>query len=287
MFWSTSIFQAIMILVSFNVFKETYTPTILSRRAAQLRKSTGDERYYTEHERALADKSLVSILNQALSRPIRLLVFHPIIQINALMSAFEYGVLYIVLASFADLWTKQYGMSLEMSGLHYLAIAFGEIAGSQIGAPIMDGYYRRMKARSPGSDPEPEHRIPLTLPGTVIGALGLFFYGWVSQYRVHWILVDIAIFIACFGMQTRGIAMQAYVMDAYLGHTSSAMAATQFLRSLTAFLFPLFAPIMYQKLGYGWGNSTIAFTDLALALPASLALWYFGGTLRRKMRSTV
>jgi MFS family permease len=240
MFWSTSIFQAVMILVSFNVFKETYAPTILSRRAAELRKDTGDNRYYSEHERAMSTKSLTSILSQALSRPLRLLAFHPIIQLNAIISAFEYGVLYIVLASFAELWTK-----------HYLAIALGEVAGSQVGAPLMDAYYRRVKAQNQGGDPEPEHRLPLSLPGTVVGAVGLFVYGWVSEYRIHWAVVDIAIFIACFGMQTRGIAMQAYVMDAYQGHTSSAMAATQFLRSLTAFLFPLFAPIMYDKLGYG------------------------------------
>jgi MFS family permease len=287
MFWSTSIFQAVMILVSFNVFKETYAPTILSRRAAELRKDTGDNRYYSEHERAMSTKSLTSILSQALSRPLRLLAFHPIIQLNAIISAFEYGVLYIVLASFAELWTKQYKMTVEMSGLHYLAIALGEVAGSQVGAPLMDAYYRRVKAQNQGGDPEPEHRLPLSLPGTVVGAVGLFVYGWVSEYRIHWAVVDIAIFIACFGMQTRGIAMQAYVMDAYQGHTSSAMAATQFLRSLTAFLFPLFAPIMYDKLGYGWGNSAVAFVDLALALPASVALWYFGAALRRKMPSTM
>jgi hypothetical protein len=287
MFWSTSIFQAVMILVSFNVFQETYAPTVLSRRATQLRKDTGDTRYYAEHERVMKDKSIFFILNQALTRPLRLLILHPIIQINAIQSAFDYGVLYIVLASFADLWTKQYHMSVEMSGLHYIAIAFGEIAGSQVGAPIMDAYYRRTKRKHPEGDPEPEHRLPLTFPGVVVGALGLFFYGWVSEYRIHWAVVDVAIFIACFGMQTRGLAMQAYVMDAYLGHTSSAMAATQFLRSLTAFFFPLFAPFMYAKLGYGWGNSMIAFAYLALALPATLALWYFGGALRRKMPSTV
>lgn len=286
MFWSTSIFQAVMIMVSFNAFKETHALTILSRRAARMRKDTGDTRYYAEHERTMKDKSLFFILSQALTRPLRLLAFHPIIRINAVISAFDYGVLYIVLASFADLWTTQYNMSVEMSGLHYLAIAFGEIAGSQVGAPIMDAYYRRIKAHHPEDDPDPEHRMPLALPGAIIGAMGLVFYGWVSEYRVHWAVVDIAIFIACFGSQTRGLAMQAYVMDAYLGHTSSAMAATQFLRSLTAFLFPLFAPILYERLGYGWGNSTISFAYLALALPGTFALWCFGGALRRKMPST-
>lgn len=286
MFWSTSIFQAVMILVSFHVFHETYAPVILSRRAAELRKDTGNTRYYTAHEHATANKSLVSILSQALSRPLRLLAFHPIIQITSVLSAFDYGILYIVLASFAELWTKQYGLSVELSGLHYLAVALGEIAGSQLGAPVMDRYYRRMKARQADNDLAPEHRIPLTFPGAIIGPLGLFLYGWVAQYRVHWIAVDIGVFVTCFGMQIQGMAKQAYVMDAYMDHTSSAMAASQFLRSLTAFLFPLFTPIMYEKLGYGWGNSALAFTGLLIGLPALLSLWFLGARLRKNMPSS-
>lgn len=286
MFWSTSIFQAVMILVSFTAFHETYAPKILNRRAAKLRKETGDARYYTEHERAMAGKSVAFILHRALSRPLRLLMFHPIIQINAILAGFEYGILYIVLASFADLWVKQYHTSVELSGLHYLAIAFGEIAGSQIGAPLMDGYYRRVRARSPEGNPEPEHRIPLTIPGLLIAPIGLLLYGWAANFQVHWIVVDIGIFVACFGMQLQGIPMSAYVMDAYVEHTSSALAAQQFLRSMTAFLFPLFAPIMYEKMGYGWGNSAMALAGLVLAAPGSFILWYFGGTLRRRMFST-
>jgi hypothetical protein len=262
MFWSTSIFQVVMIAVSFTTFHETYAPTILSRRAAKLRKDSGDARYYTEFERVMAERSLTTVLHRALSRPARLLMFHPIIQINALIEAFNYGVLYIVLASFADLWVKQYGMSVELSGLHYFAIAFGE------------------------SDPEPEHRIPLTMPGLIIAPAGLLIYGWVAEYRVHWVAVDIGIIIACFGMQLRSIPMSAYVLDAYPEHIGSALAAKQFLRSLTAFLFPLFTPIMYEKMGYGWGNSTMALAAVVLGMPGSLALWYFGGVLRRRMPST-
>jgi MFS family permease len=286
MFWSTSAFQAVMIIASFSAFRETYGPTILSRRAAKLRKETGDARYYTEHEHASAGKSVWSILHQALSRPLRLLIFHPIIQIAGLSSALGYGILYIVLTSFADLWVKQYGMSVEMSGLHYIACALGEIVGSQLGGPILDRYYRRLATGLSDSHPTPEQRLPLTVPGSIIAPLGLLVYGWVSKYHVHWIVVDISIFVAMFGLQTRGIAMQAYVMDTYSEHTSSAMAATQFLRSLTAFLFPLFAPTMYEKMGYGWGNSAVAFALLVLSLSASLVLWTFGERLRKAMRSS-
>ncbi|KAH8722471.1 major facilitator superfamily domain-containing protein [Phaeosphaeriaceae sp. PMI808] len=286
MFWSTSIFQAVMITVSLGIFKETYAPTILSRRAAKMRNENCDPRFYTVYERATADKSVLSILSHALNRPLRLLIHDPIIQITGIMTAFYYGILYIVLASFAELWTKRYGFSIEMSGLHYIALSLGEVAGSQLGSPIMDRYYRRVRARQPDIDPKPEHRIPLTFPGAAIAPLGLFLYGWVAQYRLHWIVVDIGIFTAAFGMQIRDMAMQAYVMDTYEDHTSSAMAATQFLRSLTAFLFPLFAPTMYAKMGYGWGNSAMAFAGLVLGLPASIALWHFGERLRQRARSS-
>jgi MFS family permease len=287
MFYSTSAFQAVMIAVSFGAFRETYGPTILSRRAAALRKETGDTRYYTEHERALANKRIFSILHQALSRPLRLLILHPIIQIAGMTGALDYGILYIALVSFADLWVKQYGMSVEISGLHYIACSLGSLVGAQLGGPLMDRYYRRRSARQADGIALPEDRIPLTVPGGIIAPLGLLIYGWVAQYHAHWIVVDIGIFLALFGLQTRGIAMQAYVMDTYSEHTGSAMAATQFLRSLTAFLFPLFAPIMYEKMGYGWGNSAVALALLLLILAASRVLWMFGEKMRRAMRSSL
>lgn len=84
------------------------------------------------------------------------------------------------------------------------------------------------------------------------------------------------------GMQITGMPMTAYVMEAYPEYTSSAGAASQFVRSLTAFLFPLFAPRLYAVLGYGWGNSTIAFLGLGLGIPAPLVILFFGARLRGK-----
>ncbi|KAI0490454.1 major facilitator superfamily domain-containing protein [Xylaria cf. heliscus] len=286
MFWSTSIFQAVMIVVAFDVFKETFGPLILKRRAARLRKETGNEQYYTQFERQTRDQSLLRVASQALSRPLRLLAFHPLIQITAIVSAFSYGTLYIVLSSFANLWSSYYHQRLSISGLHYIACALGELVGSQVGGRIMDALYRRMKSRSSDGEHIPEFRMPMTVPGAIIGPIGLFIYGWTAQYKVHWIAVDIGIFINMFGSQLGGMALSAYVIDAYPEHTSSALAASQFLRSLTAFLFPLFAPSLYSALGYGWGNSTIAFVSLALALPSPFLIWRYGARLREKANST-
>ncbi|KAI0534929.1 major facilitator superfamily domain-containing protein [Xylaria digitata] len=260
MFWSTSIFQGVMIAVSFD------------------------------YERQTEGQSLLLVAARALSRPLRLLAFHPLIQITAIISAFSYGTLYndvvVVLSSFADLWSSYYHQPLSISGLHYIACALGELVGSQFGGRLMDALFRRMKSHSSDGEHIPEFRIPLTLPGAIIGPIGLFIYGWTAQYRIHWVAVDIGIFINMFGGQLAGMALSAYVIDAYPDHTSSAIAATQFLRSLTAFLFPLFAPSLYRALGYGWGNSTIAFVSLGLALLAPFVIWRYGAKLRARATST-
>jgi len=285
MFWSTSILQAVMVLVSFPLYLETHGPTILARRAKHRRLTMGNEEYYTEVERLEFGRSLSWILSRCLSRPIRLLLFHPIVQVQACLSAFNYGILYLMLSTISDLWIKQYHESISISGLHYISSCLGEIFGAEIGGPLLDVVYRKMKQRANGIA-VPEFRVPMMVPGAVLLPLGLFVYGWAAQKHTHWIVVDLGVFILSFGMQIGGQALQAYVIDSYLDHASSASAASQFLRSLTAFGFPLFAPKMYDALGYGWGNSTLGFVSIAIGIPAPLLVWIYGPRLRARAQSS-
>ena len=48
----------------------------------------------------------------------------------------------------------------------------------------------------------------------------------------------------------------------------TALAAATFMRSLAGFGFPLFAPTMYNALGYGKGNTILAAAAIALGCPA-------------------
>lgn len=286
MFWGTSIFQGIMSIVSSFAYHETYVPLILGQRASKLRRETGDSRYHSVYERLDSEHSAAKLIYQAMTRPMRLLAFHPIIQIASLISAFWYGTLYIVLSSFSTLWTTYYGEPVSISGLHYIACALGELVGAQAAGPAMDALYRYMVERSPDKKHRPEFRIPLSYPGGLLAPLGLFIYGWTAQYRVHWVAVDIGVFIFSAAGQVNGMPLQAYIIDAYPDHVSSALAASQFLRSLTAFLFPLFVPSMYSALGYGWGNSLLGFAGLFFGLPAPAILWYWGVRLRERAKSS-
>ncbi|KUJ15750.1 MFS multidrug transporter [Mollisia scopiformis] len=252
--------------------------TILHHKAKKLRKETGRE-YYTEWERE--NKSLSHLLAISLARPCRFLLTQPLIQLMSFFLAYNYGILYIVQSTFATLWITRYDQSVSVSGLHYLSIAIGCIVASVGGARVMDRVWKHLKARAEG-ETQPEYRVPLMLPGAIIIPIGLFWYGWSAQARSFWILPDIGIAIFSCGIIVSTQAMQAYVMESFIKHVASATAASQLLRSLAGFAFPLFAPKMYQSLGYGWGNSLLAFMFIGIGIPAPLVLWKYGAKLRAK-----
>lgn len=73
--------------------------------------------------------------------------------------------------------------------------------------------------------------------------------------------------------------MLAYLLDE-VEYAASANAAARMLSNICGFAFPIFAPQMYDKLGYGWGNSLLAFIFIALGVPTPLLLWIWGSKLR-------
>lgn len=64
------------------------------------------------------------------------------------------------------------------------------------------------------------------------------------------------------------------------------MAAAQFPKSLTAFLFPLFAPSMYRVLSYGWSNTMLSLGYLVISVPLTVLLWKYGAGLRQRAGSS-
>jgi hypothetical protein len=76
--------------------------------------------------------------------------------------------------------------------------------------------------------------------------------------------------------------MQTYIVDSYTTYAASGVAAAVVLRSLAGFGFPLFAPYLYEVLGYGWGNSLLGFLAIGIGIPAPFLFWFYGERLRAK-----
>ena len=125
-------------------------------------------------------------------------------------------------------------------------------------------------------------RVIRMVPGSILIPTGLFIYGWSAYYTVHWIAPNIGAAVFAAGTIIGFQCIQTYLIDAYTRYAASAIAAATVLRSLAGFGFPLFAPYMYNALGYGWGNSLIGFIAVGLGIPAPIFLWFFGKKLRGK-----
>ncbi|KAF3763330.1 MFS general substrate transporter [Cryphonectria parasitica EP155] len=140
-------------------------------------------------------------------------------------------------------------------------------------------YIRHLKSHNNG-EAQPEFRAPFMMLGVVLIPIGLFWYGWATEERVVWLVPDFGLSVFAYGIIISTQSMQAYLVDANPEHVASATAASQLLRNITAFAFPLFASRMYSSLGYGWGNSLLTFVWLGLGLPAPFLSWRYGAGLR-------
>lgn len=117
--------------------------------------------------------SFLDKLKTALIRPFRMITTQPIIQIIALYMAFIFGLNYLILATFSDVFQGVYGESVQISGLNYLSLGIGCFIGLAICANANDAVYQRLKHRNHGIG-RPEFRIPPMMFASPLTAIGLF-----------------------------------------------------------------------------------------------------------------
>jgi multidrug resistance protein len=278
-FWATTIADALIQLSGLFFLQETYPPVLLHKKKMKLIKETGNKALHTEYDHP--ERTVTKTLKIAFSRPFRLLGTQIIVQVLALYMAYLYGLMYLVLSTFPMLWTGAYGESIGISGLNYISLGVGFFLGTQICAPLQDRIYRTLKARNNGVG-KPEFRVPLMIPGAIFVPVGLFWYGWTAEYQTHWILPNIGAAIFAAGVIVGFQCIQTYIVDSYTRYAASAIGAATVLRSLAGFGFPLFAPYMYDALGYGWGNSLLGFIAVGLGWPAPILMWLYGEKLRKR-----
>ncbi|CZR63476.1 related to multidrug resistant protein [Phialocephala subalpina] len=278
-FYATTIADGLIQVLGLFFLQETYPPVLLHRKKKKLIKETGNEALHTEFDHP--DRTVWTTLKISLIRPFKLLGTQVIVQVLAIYMAYLYGLMYLVLSTFPGLWENEYHESVGIGGLNYISLGVGFFLGTQLCAPVQDRIYRALKARNNGVG-KPEFRVPLMIPGALLVPIGLFWYGWSSQAHTHWILPNIGAAIFAAGTIIGFQCIQTYIVDSYTRYAASAVGAATVLRSLAGFGFPLFAPYMYAKLHYGWGNSLLAFIAIALGWPAPILLWKYGEKLRKR-----
>lgn len=280
-FWATSIADVVIQLAGLVFLDESWAPNILERKKTRLMKQTGNKNLYTLQDVHDEGKTLASRLRLALTRPLKLLFTQVIVQARCLYLAYLFGVTFLVLSTLSSLWTERYGFSIGIGSLNYIALGIGYTFGTQVSARLNDKIYKHLKSKNDGRA-VPEYRLPMMTLGATLMPIGLLIYAWTSQYRVHWIVVDIGVAIYAAGTFASFQCLQTYLIDTYTTYTASAFAAATILRSIFGTVFPLFANQLYETLDYGWGTTTLALIAIVTGWPAPILLWKFGPQLRAR-----
>ncbi|KAF3021011.1 hypothetical protein E8E14_010968 [Neopestalotiopsis sp. 37M] len=277
-FYVTSIIDGCVQIFGLLFLDESYAPVLLRSKRDRLTKA-GATALYTEHD--FVDDSALSMMRTTMIRPIKLLTTQPIVQVMALYQGYIYGNIYILYASIAVLWTTRYDERLDIASLHYLALGLGTAFAAEVATHINDRIFRILTKRNNGKG-LPEFRIPIMIPATVVLAMGLFWYGWSAEARLFWLMPDIGVALFAAAAYICTVSNNIYVVDTYGRYSASGLAATSMFRCLAGFVFPLFSPYAYERLGYGWASSILGIIALCIGLTGVIFLWKYGHALRAK-----
>ncbi|KAG0697178.1 MFS polyamine transporter [Suillus ampliporus] len=245
-FRATSIVDAAIQIIGLFFLQETYAPLLLERKAERIRRSMDAEK--VPYKKSVPWRA---IMIKSLIRPFALFVREPIVQLLGIYMGYLYGILYR--RSFIFRWTC---LLTTMPS-------------------IFQGVYHQ----------------PVGIAGLHYIALGIGLTGasqlnanTMDKAHTHWIAPDIGIMLVGAGIILNFQCIQTYIIDSFTLHAASALATTTFLRSLAGFVFPLFAPAMYNALGFGKGDTIIVIVAIVIGCPAPWIFWHYGERIRNSSR---
>lgn len=260
---------------------ETSSSNILLRRAARLRKATGDSRLKAQSEIDQANLTARDIAIEALVRPFQLVLLDPSIAFTAVYTSIVYGIFYSFFEAFPLVYMAMYGFNLGELGLTFLTITIGVILS--IAWYWWYVYYivePSIRANGLGA---PEGRLVPALYVTFFVPIGLFIFAWTARSDIHWVVSCIGVVITTIGIFLIIQCIFLYLPLSYPQYAASLFAGNDFLRSSLAAGSIHFSYPMFHNLGIDKGITLLA--GLTVGCSAGVyALYFFGATLRAKSR---
>ena len=173
-------------LLCFIFWRETYAPIILGRKAASLRKETGNPLLRTKYDTGLTARLH---FKRTMGRVLKILLYSPIILALAIYVGLASSYFYLLFTTLTPIYEKVYHFSPSISGLSYIGVGIGFMLGQAIFSFGSDRILRRMAARKNNSaEMKPEYRLAPSVLGGILSPIGLFWYGWSVEKEVHWIV---------------------------------------------------------------------------------------------------
>ncbi|KAJ9607440.1 hypothetical protein H2200_008513 [Cladophialophora chaetospira] len=284
-YWFLTIVCAINTAIGYFLLRESYAPVLLARQKADLvqQDDSGSKKikYHFDGEdgRPLSKKLLTSM-----KRPFVIFI-QPIVLTMSLYQALIFGTTYSIYTNMQNIYAEEpYNFSSEKIGLLYLGPGLGFLTCVRFIVPRIDTVFNKLTEKNGGKS-QPEYRLPLANIGSVLIPASLFWFAWTVEYRTHWFASIAATYFYGIGQVVVINAVQNYYIDSFSKYAASAIAGGSVFRSLVGGVMPLFAPALFEKLGYGWGISVFGFVAVLIA-PSPLLFYYFGERVRERFKLT-
>jgi hypothetical protein len=166
------------------VWRESYAPVILERKAVRLRKETGNLALRSKYDIGLSPRDFFL---RGITRPGKMLIFSPILAALCVHMGLAYAYFYLLFTTFTDIYRNTYHFGANIVGLSYLGVGGGFIVGQAAFARLSDSILKSLSKKGDG-ELKPEYRLPLACVGGIFIPIGLFWYGWSANAGVFWIV---------------------------------------------------------------------------------------------------
>lgn len=282
-YWIMAIICFCNTTIGFFFLRETYAPVILLERKANtllqnhIEQGENADKFHFDGEDR---RPLTTKLRESMKRPVSIFI-QPIVLVMSLYQALIFGTNYSIYTNLQAIFSQSpYNFDTEQVGLLYLGPGIGFLVAVWFLVPKIDTIFNKLTEKNNGQA-LPEYRLPLANLGSILIPSSLFWFGWTIQAKTHWIIPMIATFFYGVGQVVIFNAVQNYYIDSFSKYAASAIAGGSVFRSIAGGLVPLFAPSLFQSVGYGWGVSVFAFTAVLIA-PSPILFYRYGGWLRER-----
>ena len=268
-----------LLICIFVFFPETRGGARLHKRAKELQKVTGDERYVAEDDIYTPD--VKSMLKASSVKAIRMLVTEPVVFAFGLWIAFCWAVVFLFLSVIPITFQEKRGWNEGVSGLPYISLAIGTLLG-WAAHHLQMRKYNALQA-DPNTNIVPEHRLYGAMFCAVWLPVGLFVYSFTQYGYLSWAGPVIGLAPIAFGIFFVFESTYSYTADCYGEASSSAIAGQGLMRNTLGAVTPLFASAFFHNVGSQYAGLILAlFGSLLSTIP--FVMFKYGHLLRARSK---
>ncbi|KAI3023743.1 hypothetical protein CBS147347_6550 [Aspergillus niger] len=274
--WIMLIFGGVMFIIMILFQQETHQDTLLTWKAAALRKYSGQQHWRGPAE--VREISLGQRLKIATSRPFAWIITEPIIVLTSLYLIAIYVILFLFLEGYRFIFEDVYHFSQGMNNVTWIAMFIGSTL-IIVQVPFVWRIAKRQQETLGRIRPETRLWYAM-LGGAPAIPISLFWMGWTSYPYISVWSPIIASAVFGFGITTVFVSAHLYVIDAYEAGAASAFAMLVMPRYLASGGITVAGSPIYSSIGVHYTLTILGAISAAMAF-IPYVFYFFGHHIRR------